>query len=338
MMKQRFLSLLGIVCTLAVLSACGGETPVPETEAPENPAQLEEQLDALVTGEYGELRAFVDQQVESASPELAGKMVQALLMASEKELEAANAYIYSEDAPEIQKAITDAIPSELEGSARSVLCASDKMTMMENLAEGDVKETLSPWLESGLGLRNAEGTYFFVVDYPEYLEQYAEAVDEATAAFLEIAVEETREATLVEEYLSVDVQTLGERAIAYETFLAQYPDFPEKDQVRIYFNGTVSKLSFPSYFDNLVDAQGHVATDLMVLYERLSEREDCPVLQSVAQGMLEFITAQPDGVVSDGYNLDALSENASSVFQQAQQLADELYGAETQSDVDSSGT
>lgn len=73
-----------------------------------------------------------------------------------------------------------------------------------------------------------------------------------------------------------------------------------------------------------------MVTDLMVAYERLSQREDCPVLQGVAQGMLEFIAAQPDGVVADGYNMDMLSENASAVYGLAQQTADELYGVLSQ--------
>lgn len=166
--------------------------------------------------------------------------------------------------------------------------------------------------------------------YPEYSAQYGDRVDEATAAYLELTAGETQEATLVSEYLSVEIDTLAERAAAYENFLARYPDFPVKDTVRIYFNGTVSKLSFPSQFDNLVDAQGLVVTDLMVVYERLSQREDCPVLQELGQSMLEFVAAQPDGVVSDGYDMTLLSENASAVYARAQQTADELYGTLSQ--------
>lgn len=199
--------------------------------------------------------------------------------------------------------------------------------MVENLPEGAVRDALLPWLEAGLGLRNAEGTYFFVVDYPSYCAQYRDCVDEATAAFLDLTAGETKEATLVEEYLSVEIDTLAERAIAYERFLSQYPDFPLKDTVRIYFNGTISKLSFPSYFDNLVDAQGHIVTDLLVVYERLSQREDCPVLQALGQSMLAFVAAQPDGVVGDGYDMTLLNENASAAYGQAGETADTLYGA-----------
>lgn len=331
-MKKKRLALLSVFSALLLLTGCGAEAagPAEESEDPTVSAGLEEQLNALSAGDYGPLRAFADENLDEASPELAGKMIGSLIQASERELEAANAYIYSEDGREIQNVITDAIPQEMEMSARSVLCGEDKTAMMENLAEGGVRDTLMPWLETGLGLRNAEGTYFFVVDYPEYSAQYGDRVDEATAAYLELTAGETQEATLVSEYLSVEIDTLAERAAAYENFLARYPDFPVKDTVRIYFNGTVSKLSFPSQFDNLVDAQGHVVTDLMVVYERLSQREDYPVLQELGQSMLEFVAAQPDGVVSDGYDMTLLSENASAVYARAQQTADELYGTLSQ--------
>ncbi len=80
-------------------------------------------------------------------------------------------------------------------------------------------------------------------------------------------------------------------------------------------------------FDRLVDEQGRVTTELMVVYERLAERQDCPVLQQVAKNMLDFIAAQPDGVIAHGYDTDILSSNASEVVKSAQEKADSLYGA-----------
>ncbi|MGI5857638.1 MAG: hypothetical protein ACOX64_14470, partial [Candidatus Merdivicinus sp.] len=246
---------------------------------------------------------------------------------AESQLEESSEYIYGENSREIQDAIVAAIPEEMSQRSRGVVCAEDKDTLMENLPDGEIKETLSKWLEAGLCLKNGEGTYFFVVDYPEYWEEYGDMVDAATAEFLKLAAAETREATLVSEILSVDANTLCERAVAYETFLAQYPDFPMADTVRTYFNGAIFKLAYPTIHDRLVDEQGKVITELMVVYERLADREDCPVLQSVGQNMLDFIAAQPGGVVAQGYQTDALSEHASAVTTQARQLADELYGA-----------
>ena len=340
-MKKNILMLLSIFSALALLVGCGAQStaniqPPDEQagEATEETASVEQQLSTLSGGEYTPLRAFVDENISSVSPELAGEMVQSLILssiaASEKLLEASSEYIYGENSREIQSAIVAAIPEEMAQRCQGVVCADDKNILMENLPDGEIKDTLSKFLEAGQCLRNGEGTYFFVVDYPEYWEKYGDKVDAATADFLKLAAAETREATLVSEILSVDANELCERAIAYETFLAQYPEFPMADTVRIYFNGTIYKLAYPTVYDRLVDDQGKVITDLMVVYERLAGREDCPVLQGVGQNMLDFIAAQPDGVVADGYDMDALSENASAVTGQAWQMADELYGAISQ--------
>lgn len=176
---------------------------------------------------------------------------------------------------------------------------------------------------------NAEGTYFFVVDYLEYLQAYEKNVDDATAAFLNLAATETKKPTLVSEILSVDADELGNRAIAYETFLAEYPDFSMKDSVRIYFNAVISKLANPTMFDRLIDENGRVTTDLMVVYERLSGQDDCPILQEVAKNMLEFIAEQPDGIVAHGYETDILNANASEVVKAANEKAASLYGTLT---------
>ena len=336
-MKKKFFMMLSIIAVLALLAGCGAQ-PASEAQTPNEPeegsASVEQQLSALSGGEYTPLRTFVDENTVGATPELAGEMVQSLILSSitesEKLLEESSEYIYGENSREIQSAIVAAIPEEMVQRSRGVVCAGDKEILMDNLPDGEVKDTLSKFLEAGLCLRNGEGTYFFTVDYPEYWEEYGDKVDPATAEFLKLAAAETRQATLVSEILSVDANELGERAIAYERFLAQYSEFPMADTVRIYFNGTIYKLAYPTVYDRLVDDQGKVITDLMVVYERLAGREDCPVLQGVAQSMLDFIAAQPDGVVADGYDMDALSENASAVTGAAWQMADELYGAISQ--------
>ena len=212
-------------------------------------------------------------------------------------------------------------PTETENL--STLCASDKEALLDKMPEGEIKTQLSAWMEMGLCLHNAEGTYFFVVDYPEYLAEYGQTVDGATADFLTLAADEVKAPTLVEEYLSVDVETLGQRALAYETFLSQYPDFALADKVRIYWNGALSKLVYPTLYDQLVDESGQASADLMALYQELAGQTACPVLQSTAQSMLDFIVAQPDQSLADS---DQVSQNASALAEEARQMADELYG------------
>lgn len=326
-MKKHIFAIAGVLLTLSlILVGCAAEA-ADTTNGLQDTKNLSQQLLQLSSGEYEPLKIFVDENIDDASSELAGAMVRALIDAAEKELAPANAYIYGEESRNIQNAITTAMTSDVIADGSSTFCGESKATLLDAMQDGEIKDHIAAWFASGFGLKNGEGTYFFVVDYPEYLEMYEEYVDSATASFLNIAAAETEKATLVSEVLSVDANELGNRAIAYETFLTEYDDFPMKDHVRTYFNAVVSKLAYPTVFDRLVDEQGRATTELMVVYERLAERQDCPVLQQVAKNMLDFIAGQPDGVIAHGYDTDILSSNASEVVKSAQEKADTLYGA-----------
>lgn len=326
-MKKHIFAIAGVLLSLSlILVGCAAEA-ADTTNGLQDTKDLSQQLLQLSSGEYEPLKIFVDENIDDASSELAGAMVRALIDAAEKELAPANAYIYGEESRNIQNAITTAMTSDVIADGSSTFCGESKATLLDAMQDGEIKDHIAAWFASGLGLKNGEGTYFFVVDYPECLAMYEEYVDSATAAFLNIAAAETQKATLVSEVLSVDANELGNRAIACETFLTEYDDFPMKDHVRTYFNAVVSKLAYPTVFDRLVDEQGRATTELMVVYERLAERQDCPVLQQVAKNMLDFIAAQPDGVIAHGYDTDILSSNASEVVKSAQEKADTLYGA-----------
>lgn len=246
MKRKYFVGLAGALCVLALLAGCAAKSSSSSTASsitvqPDEVA-LNQQLEELAGGEYAPLKEFVDASLAKATPAQAGEMVQALILASERQLTSAAEYIYGENSREIQAAILAALPE-------------------------------AP--------------------------------------------------TLVEEYLSVDVETLGQRALAYETFLSQYPDFSLADKVRIYWNGALSKLVYPTLYDQLVDEAGQVSADLMALYQELAGQTACPVLQSTAQSMLDFIAAQPDQSLADS---DQVSQNASALAEEARQMADELYG------------
>lgn len=328
MKRKYFVGLAGALCVLALLAGCAAKSSSSSTASsitvqPDEVA-LNQQLEELAGGEYAPLKEFVDASLAKATPAQAGEMVQALILASERQLTSAAEYIYGDNRAEIQAAILAALPeAPTETENLSTLCASDKEALLDKMPEGEIKTQLSAWMEMGLCLHNAEGTYFFVLDYPEYLAEYGQTVDGATADFLTLAADEVKAPTLVEEYLSVDVETLGQRALAYETFLSQYPDFSLADKVRIYWNGALSKLVYPTLYDQLVDEAGQASADLMALYQELAGQTACPVLQSTAQSMLDFIAAQSDQSLADS---DQVSQNASALAEEARQMADELYG------------
>ena len=163
------------------------------------------------------------------------------------------------------------------------------------------------------------------IDYPEYLEKYSLYTDEATTQYLNLCAKETIQPTVISEILTIDIQELNERAIAYEKFLKDYPNFQMNEIIYANFNTTISKLINPTIYDNLIDANGHASKNLLVIYQNLSKQDNYPILQYIGQEMLQFINNQPNNIVYQDYNSDKLSSNASIIYKKVHQLLNELY-------------
>lgn len=284
---------------------------------------IKQEFICMMDQDYETLHSFVKQNIAQASPELAGQMVQNLILSSEKMLTPSADYIYGKNYKEIRSTILVAIPKDIENPA--VICGSDKEKFIKNLPNGEIKNKLSKWLRSGLCLRNLEGTYFFAIDYPEYLEKYSLYTDEATTQYLNLCAKETIQSTIISEILTIDVQELNEHAIAYEKFLKDYPNFPMNELIYANFNTTISKLINPTIYDNLIDTNGHVSKDLLVIYQNLSKQDNYPILQYIGQEMLQFINNQPNNIVYQDYNSDKLSSSASIIYKKVHKLLNELY-------------
>lgn len=284
---------------------------------------IKQEFICMIDQDYETLHSFVKQNIAQTSPELAGQMVQNLILSSEKMLTPSADYIYSKNYKEIRSTILLAIPKDIENPA--VICGSDKEKFIKNLPNGEIKNKLSKWLHSGLCLRNLEGTYFFAIDYPEYLEKYSLYTDEATTQYLNLCAKETIQPTVISEILTIDIQELNERAITYEKFLKDYPNFPMNEIIYANFNTTISKLINPTIYDNLIDTNGHVSKDLLVIYQNLSKQDNYPILQYIGQEMLQFINNQPNNIVYQDYTSDKLSSNASIIYKKVHQLLNELY-------------
>lgn len=293
----------------------------------ETAASAAQRLTALAGGDYGALRAFVDASIAAAPAATADRMADALIAASVQALPAATEYIYGADSDAIQQAILAArTGASGEIGKNGVICSADKAALLANMPAGEIKTALAGYLGQGLALLSAEGTYFFVVDYAEYADLYGPYTDGATAEFLTLTAAQTRQILVVEEYLCVSPRELGDRACAYEAFLTRYAGYAQAGTIRILLNQTLYKLTFPSPFDELVDSAGHVTADLLAVYTRLAAQQDCPVVQQAAKGMLDFIAAQPGGVVCQDYEMTALTDNASALRAQLDARLDALYG------------
>lgn len=318
--------------TLALMVGCSSQSTTsnekPEIETTEESTlSLSDEFDARKEDSYASLKVFVDQNIAEAGEELASRMVYTLLIRANEMIPSANEqYMYSQYTRDIKAAIEEAMPEDLEPSQQSTFLHEKKQELMKNLPEGEAKNILLFYLSGGFGLYSPEGTYNFVLDYPEFLAQYGDYVDDATKAYLSLSAEEVASPTFSGDILIVDADTLGERAISYELYLASYEDSLYRKEVRTSLNNTIAKLSYPSTIDGLLDNNGRASADLLVVYERLSNREDCPSLQVVGEMALQYIAQQPDGILVDGYDSSSLSSYATEIISAATKIADTSYG------------
>ena len=341
--KEIFMRFARFFCAafaLALFTGCAAQTAeIPSAATAASPAvsssqqtvrtdaELESQLDTLVGGDYTALRAFADANIQAAPEALADRMVYALMDASRAMLNESNDFIYGTNSAEIQKILFDAYGGS-DGKMPRHICAEDKQVLQEKTKSSAELSALQKWFNSGLCLLNAEGSYYFALDLPEYEAAYAAYTSDGLADYLHIGSTETTDPLTNEEILAVSPEELSRRAVSYERFLAQHSTAPYAGDVRILLNVAVYKLVIPSYTDNLLDESGRVRTTMLTEYSRLAAREDCPAVQLAAQGTLESIAASPNGIVAEnGLPSDDFTENAMQRSEQVQHKLDELYGA-----------
>lgn len=88
---------------------------------------IKQEFICMIDQDYETLHSFVKQNIAQTSPELAGQMVQNLILSSEKMLTPSADYIYGKNYKEICSTILLAIPKDIENPA--VICGSDKKNL-----------------------------------------------------------------------------------------------------------------------------------------------------------------------------------------------------------------
>ena len=94
---------------------------------------IKQEFICMMDQDYETLHSFVKQNIAQASPELAGQMVQNLILSSEKMLTPSADYIYGKNYKEIRSTILVAIPKDIENPA--VICGSDKEKFIKNFTK-----------------------------------------------------------------------------------------------------------------------------------------------------------------------------------------------------------
>lgn len=89
--------------------------------------------------------------------------------------------------------------------------------------------------ESGFRLVTTEGDWY-VRERPDFLyEEFSERVSEALRVFLQLRMRELREGLGGDATLNISFEDLGDRVLAWERYLAQYPDSPLRDEANFFY-------------------------------------------------------------------------------------------------------
>ena len=196
---------------------------------------------------------------------------------------------------------------------------------MELMEEAEIKEELVAFLNQGLGLYNADGSYYFGVDYPEYFEAYGTFVSADINEYLHILDRESKDNLTVEEYLAVSEEELSRRAISYESYLKNAKRAETTEDIRMLLMVSVWKLVNPTPFDGLADENFVTNKALMEVYQELVTKDEYPVVQEAVKGILAFVATREDGVLGSYEDMDALYETSRELHKQADQRIKELY-------------
>ncbi len=82
----------------------------------------------------------------------------------------------------------------------------DKHTLIELMEKGDIRNDIEQYLNQGLGLYNAEGSYYYGLDTLTILSSMGLVVSEDMHAYLNIMDKEAKDHLTVEEYLAVSLK------------------------------------------------------------------------------------------------------------------------------------
>lgn len=269
---------------------------------------------------------YVDNNIQSVDKQTADTLVISILKQSFSELDLSNSYMYGVESLEVNDAINLAVTEHQDKFNGKFYMGKNEIYMVdESIKNSTIKKSLKELFSRGHGLVSAEGSYYATVDYPSFYEKYSKYVSESLSDYLNLASTEVQEPTMVEEYLAISIEELEKRVISYETFLKNHKDFQFEGEVRILYMSALWKVINPNVFDNMLDENFRVRSEVMSMYNKFKNMDDYPVLQHASKGILEFINSREDGVVCTFDNMDDLFDASYRLQDEVGSMIDKLY-------------
>ena len=344
-MNKSLRKALLVLTITALITGCTNapenNTPVSEpaeteiTEQENNTAEEKNAVDMegikteymdLKNSDYKIHRNFVELHIQEVDSEFASDMVLDLIAKSKESLGPANDFIYGDNYMEIDKLIYDTYESNQGSFERAyAFFGKDKHTLIELMEKSELRDGIDQYLNQGLGLYNAEGSYYFGLDYSDYFERYGLMVSEDMHTYLSIMDKEAKEHLTIEEYLGVSFEELGKRAVSYETYLKNTEIEETKEDIRMLLMVSLWKLASPTPFDGMADDNFVIEEDMMKVYQELVMNDDTPVIQETVKGLLAFADSRENGVLGSYENSEELMNRSAELHKKADQRIKELY-------------
>lgn len=296
------------------------------TEETDSSADVLAKFDSLEDKSTTSMMSFVDKNIQLVDKAAADKMVISILKETFSELETSNAYLYGNDSLEVNDAINVAVTEHQDKFNGKFYMGSKEAYMIdESVKNSTIKNNIKEIFTRGHGLVSAEGSYYATVDYPYFYGKYSSMVSNSLSDYLKLASVEVQEPTMVEEYLAISVDDLKKRVVSYETFLKEHKDFEFEGEVRILYMSSLWKVINPNMFDNMLNDDFTVKSEIMDMYNEFKDMNDYPVLQHAAKGILEFINSRENGVVGSLDNMEELYDASYKLQDEVGNMIDELY-------------
>ena len=283
----------------------------------------------LFTGpDINEVKTYIDENIRNAHTSLADDMLAELIVRGEVGLTQQMDLLFEEESMDMHAYLFDLYETNSDRFTNGYVFLGDEKSILLSLMDNaSYKNRLQILFDQGYGLYSAEGSFYPVVDYLFYLQEYGMYLGEMTKSYLSILSEFVIEPTTIEEYLAVSPEALKERAYRSEQFLMDYPDAPIEYRRNMRQNLTISlwKLSSPNIFDGMLDEDFTVSAPMEKVYHDILEEQKTPVVTSTVKSVMDWVNTQNGGILASYENMDPLYNRANEIFNVSQEMMQNMY-------------
>jgi len=283
----------------------------------------------LFTGpDIKEVKMYVHENIRNAHTSLADNMLAELIVRGEMGLNQQMDLLFEENLIDIHAYLFDVYEKNTDRFTNGYVFLGDEKNILLSLIDNaSYKGRLQKLFDQGYGLYSAEGSFYPVVDYLFYLQEYDMYIGDMTKSYLSILSEFVIEPTTIEEYLAISPDALKDRAYRSEKFLMDYPGAPieYKRNMRQSLSISLWKLSSPNIFDGMLDEDFTISAPMEQIYNDILKERKTPVVTSTVEAITDWINTQEGGILGSYEDMDGLYTRTNDIFNRTQEMMQDMY-------------